>query len=346
LSIYADKRNGKATGRFCVEVQRGRNTLRGRADDYTKAKALERGFIRQLETGSPAEAKTSRYLPGQTERMSDLITRAEQTLWFGKPSADDNFKKLRYVVEVIGDQPVDNISTKLIMDDLISKLRESGPKGRPLSDSTINRYLAAISKFLKWTIDRGYRQTPMPKIEWMDEDDGRIRWVTPDEERTLSSLLPDPYDTIVRVAIRTGMRRSEIYEVVEGTGANLTKDHIHMWKTKNRKARSIPISFETHADLLYLRDVGMPTERQLRYEWDKAKAAMGLADDDDFVFHACRHTFCTRLVQAEVDIRIIKDLAGHKTIQTTLRYAHVANSDLRKAVNKVAALFQQECHKT
>jgi integrase len=345
VSIYADKRDGKPTGRWRVEVQRGRQVLKGRADDYKSAKALERSFIRQLESGAPALEKTTRYLPQQTERMSDLIDRAEQSLWRGRESSDGNFKKLRHIVDVLGDKPIDDVSTKLI-DELVTTLKASGPKGRPLGDSTVNRYLAAFSKFLKWTIERGYRQTPMPKIEWLDEDEGRIRWISPDEEKGLYSVLPDPYDTLVRVAIRTGMRRGEIYEAVEGVEAQVTADHIHLWKTKNRKARSIPISPETHADLMYLREIGMPTERQLRYEWDKAKAVMALDHDEDFVFHACRHTFCTRLVQAGVDIRIIKELAGHKSIQTTLRYAHVCNEDLQKAVGKVAALFEQSCQET
>lgn len=311
-----------------------RKELKGRADTYADAKAMEREFIERLKSSVIPD----KFVGKQSERLSDLIAQAEEFLWVGKGEGPKNFKKLRYLVDVLGDKPVDEVNTKLV-DTLVAQLRKKGPKGRPLEDSSINRYLSALSKFLKWTADHGHRRAPLPKIRWMDEDEGRIRWIEMAEEQKVYDLLPDPYDTVVRVAIRTGMRKGEIYEVVEGLEAQVDADHVHLWKTKNRKARSIPISPETRADILYLRDIGMPSERRLRYEWDKAKAAMGLEQDEDFVFHACRHTFCTRLVQAGVDIRLIKELAGHKSIQTTLRYAHVSRPDLRKAMDKVDALF-------
>lgn len=336
MSIYPDKRDGKPTGRWQIEVQRGKKTLRDRADTHEKAKEIEREFIARLR-GDTLELD-QRYVGKQTDRILDLIKESERYLWHGQAAQRDNFKKLRHAAELIGDRPVDTITTKTI-DDLILKLRQSGPKGRPLSNATINRYLSAVSKFLKWAIEHDYRREPMPTLHWAEEDEGRIRWIEPDEEKKLCELLPDPYDTIVRVAIRTGMRKSEIYETVAGVDAQIDKHHVRLWKTKNRKARSIPISEETRSDLMYLREVGMPTERQLRYEWDKAKTDMGLSKDEDFVFHCCRHTFCTRLVQAGVDIRTIMELAGHKSIQTTIRYAHVSNDTLVQAVTKVASHF-------
>jgi integrase len=335
MSIYAEKRNGKATGRWRVDVMRAGNSRKGRADSYAEAKELERAFIEDLK--SPSDWSKQRNVSAQSHRLSHVIREAECSLWHGKSEAEKNFKKLRFVVDVLGDQPVDTVSTAEI-DKLIARLRKAGPKGRPLDDSTINRYLSAVSKFLKWAIDREYRRTPLPKIEWLDEDDGRIRWIEPDEEAALCKALPDTCATVVRVAIKTGMRKSEIYELVEGEGAQLAPDHIHLWKTKNRTARSIPITPETYADIRHLRNAGMPTERQLRYEWDKAKEVIGVTDAD-FVFHSCRHTCATRMVQAGIDVLTIKKMLGHKSLQTTMRYAHVSAPDLRKALDKVNSLF-------
>jgi integrase len=39
--------------------------------------------------------------------------------------------------------------------------------------------------------------------------------------------------------------------------------------------------------------------------------------------HILRHTFCTRLASNRVDIRVIKELAGHTDVKTTMRYLHV-----------------------
>ncbi|MCP4444737.1 MAG: tyrosine-type recombinase/integrase [Myxococcales bacterium] len=45
-------------------------------------------------------------------------------------------------------------------------------------------------------------------------------------------------------------------------------------------------------------------------------------------WHCLRHSFCTGLADAGVQINIIKELAGHASITTTLRYMHT-NSEAR-----------------
>jgi len=49
-----------------------------------------------------------------------------------------------------------------------------------------------------------------------------------------------------------------------------------------------------------------------------------------------RHTFATRLVMAGVDLYTVKTLLGHKTIQMTMRYAHLAPGHLKQAVEVLA----------
>jgi integrase len=44
----------------------------------------------------------------------------------------------------------------------------------------------------------------------------------------------------------------------------------------------------------------------------------------DFTWHCLRHTFASRLVMADVSLRKVQDLMGHKTIAMTCRYAHLA----------------------
>ena len=40
--------------------------------------------------------------------------------------------------------------------------------------------------------------------------------------------------------------------------------------------------------------------------------------------HIMRHTFCSRLVQLGVPIPNVQKLMGHKKIETTMRYSHLA----------------------
>jgi integrase len=48
-----------------------------------------------------------------------------------------------------------------------------------------------------------------------------------------------------------------------------------------------------------------------------------------------RHTFASRLVMKGVDIRTVQELMGHKTIQVTLRYAHLAPQHQLEAVQRL-----------
>jgi integrase len=50
-----------------------------------------------------------------------------------------------------------------------------------------------------------------------------------------------------------------------------------------------------------------------------------------------RHTFASRLVMNGVPLRVVQELMGHKTIQMTCRYAHLAPSVELEAVAGMAA---------
>jgi integrase len=52
----------------------------------------------------------------------------------------------------------------------------------------------------------------------------------------------------------------------------------------------------------------------------------------DFTWHCLRHTFISRLVMAGADLRTVQELAGHKNIQMTCRYAHLAPGHEQTAI--------------
>lgn len=62
---------------------------------------------------------------------------------------------------------------------------------------------------------------------------------------------------------------------------------------------------------------------------------VSVAKLQDFHWHDLRHTFASRLVMKGVDIFTVCRLMRHKNIQTTMRYAHLANKHLEDAVAKL-----------
>jgi site-specific recombinase XerD len=51
--------------------------------------------------------------------------------------------------------------------------------------------------------------------------------------------------------------------------------------------------------------------------------------------HILRHTFCTRLHQKGVGPFTIKDLAGHKSLNTTMRYIRIENKEQAEAIDRL-----------
>jgi integrase len=64
--------------------------------------------------------------------------------------------------------------------------------------------------------------------------------------------------------------------------------------------------------------------------WRKAWTdALAKAEIEDFRFHDLRHTAASRLLRVTQNLRLTQVALDHRTIQTTTRYAHILDDDLR-----------------
>ena len=74
-------------------------------------------------------------------------------------------------------------------------------------------------------------------------------------------------------------------------------------------------------------------------------AACREAGITNFTFHDLRHTFGTRLADAGVDVVKIKELMGHASIVTTMRYIHATDKGKRGAITVLSEYRRQHCRK-
>ena len=79
-----------------------------------------------------------------------------------------------------------------------------------------------------------------------------------------------------------------------------------------------------------------PDERltHIAYYWYRVRERAGL---DDVRLHDLRHSFASRALALGEDLTMIGKLLGHKKIQTTARYAHLARDSVKESAALVAA---------
>ena len=78
-------------------------------------------------------------------------------------------------------------------------------------------------------------------------------------------------------------------------------------------------------------------EKHIQDVKNSYRRAVRLAGIKPITFHQLRHTFCSRLAAAGVDIATIQELAGHSSIVMTRRYMHPHNGLKQQAVELLAA---------
>lgn len=57
--------------------------------------------------------------------------------------------------------------------------------------------------------------------------------------------------------------------------------------------------------------------------------------EDGYTWHCNRHSFGSRLTMAGVDLRTVAQLMGHRNIQMTMRYSHLAPDHQQNAVDRL-----------
>ena len=59
-------------------------------------------------------------------------------------------------------------------------------------------------------------------------------------------------------------------------------------------------------------------------------------------FHDLRHTFATLMHANGVDTKVVKDLIGHKKLESTLIYTHMTDTVMKQSIDDYDAMINQE----
>jgi integrase/recombinase XerD len=176
------------------------------------------------------------------------------------------------------------------------------------------------------------------------------------EEKIVTGLLQIEnvkHRAILMVAYSAGLRVSEVVNL-KVTDVQSDRMQIFIEKSKGKKDRIVPLSktalqvlrayFIAYKPNKWLFEGQNKNEhystRSAQIIFNDAFKMLGLASS--ISFHSLRHSFATHLLEAGTDIKYIQDLLGHNDIQTTLRYTHVSNKDLRKIESPLDKIMREQ----
>lgn len=210
---------------------------------------------------------------------------------------------------------------------------------KTLKPASVNRKLCTFktmfNKASAWGKFSG--SNPVQAIKFFKLNNARIRFLEKDEIVKLLSHCHDHLKGVVIVALNTGMRKSEILGL-KWRDVDIKRHILYLHDTKNGEKREVPINEQVKTVLIntlknpqseYVFNYNGERIVDIKRSYCTAVKKSGIKD---FTFHDLRHTFASHLVMNGVDLNTVRELLGHKSLQMTLRYAHLSAIHKHKAV--------------
>lgn len=245
-------------------------------------------------------------------------------------------------------------------DERLAGLDRKDARGRaapaPRSPNTVRLDLALLGHLFtiaikEWGIGLAYN--PVQSIRRPAPGSGRDHRLSAEEMRRLLQAV-DAHSNpmlgwIVRIALETGMRSSEISSL-RRSQVDLKRRVVRLTETKNTMSRTVPLTSEAtrvlqqaldhpirplDTDLIFFGEPGADGKRrpyQFNPIWMRIKNSIGLGD---FRFHDLRHEAVSRLVEAGLSDQEVAAISGHKSMQMLKRYTHLRAEDLVEKLDKL-----------
>lgn len=261
-------------------------------------------------------------------------------------------KKAKVLIQHLGEYSLAALNAEIVAQFRDTRLAgDTDEKGKtvPRSNNTVRLELALLSHLFtvaikEWGI--GLPINPVSNIRRPAPGAGRNRRLTPDEQKRLLSAVEahsNPmFRWIVRIALETGMRLSEI-ATLRIRQVDLARRIVRLEHTKNSMPRTVPLTAQAtqtftealdhpirppETDLVFFGEPGKDGKRRpylFDKAWTDAKANAGLID---FRFHDLRHEAVSRFVEAGLSDQEVSAISGHKSMQMLKRYTHLRAEDL------------------
>lgn len=312
--------------------------IRHRAPGRTRRDAEE--YARKVEAQIAAGTYTGSANKADGDTLAELAPRwlaARRSAWTPSTFTSYESKWRNHIAPRLGKCRVQTIRERDGVA-LITELEAAGLKA-----GTIRPTVSALKSLLEYARSCGLIRE-VPRIKTPPQSAPRERYLTPDEARTLiETLYPPQWGAMARWCLATGCRLGEALALrwedisADRTTVVIRRQIIHVTQQegppKSKRPRVLPLGDDAR---LALEDqeserlgpyVWHPDDSPEHYHTYTAQCAMEAAREQlglhDVSWHTLRHTYASWLAQADVSIQKIRDLLGHGSITTTMRYAHL-----------------------
>jgi len=221
--------------------------------------------------------------------------------------------------------------------------------GEGLSPKTVNNTVAVLRKLLNLAAeDWGHIQQAPKLMKKLRHHQPKADFLDVEEANRLLAAAEPAWRTFLLVALRTGLRVGELLglqwkDVDSKLGQLLVRRT--RWRgqellPKNGRERVVPLTRDALAALIAHRHLRGPhvfchEDGKPFAHWEVEEVvpdACKAAGVKRLTNHGLRHTFASNLVQQGVHLVVGKDLLGLQSLGMVLRYAHLAESATRDAV--------------
>lgn len=326
-------------GRYWVRIKLGREPFRElrnsltdaiqRRDalrvEYRRKKALpgHRHYV------NPGKVKLCDWIEIVRQRQRDLVKKSTLRRYGVSEKA---------LLDIIGGDIYLTHITQRVVEDFRERRR------REVEPASVNRDLTRLNTLLTLAVeDRFIDRVPFKfKREKLREPEGRIRVLTEVEEEELMLAAEGDLRPMIQFALLTGFRLREHLGLL-WSDVHRTRIVLPGSRTKTSRRRTIPITKKVQAVLDEQKGKSdkwvfpnrtdsncWDAQNFYRSMWNPARDRAGLLD---FRWHDLRHTFCSRLIARGANIVAVKELAGHRSIEITMRYVHLSPDHLVQTMN-------------
>ena len=274
---------------------------------------------------------------------------------WGKKDYQGQMQRIDFWCKAFGDRIMTDIDIFDVREH-IDTMVDEGQRA-----TTINRKKAVLSSVYKFALSRGYVDANIVRNVVIDDDTKRRERLLSDDERQrlLKACKESHWNKLyllVLMAITTGARKGELMGL-RWCDISFKDNTGHLNDSKNGSSRELHFPPVVITELKRFPEIGtglifpsneIPNQpMDFRKAWSKALRSAEISEKDilntdgsikqeKFTFHCLRHGFCSALSDSGKEINQIAELAGHKSIQTTMRYIHQGRDQKRLIVDELA----------